>query len=135
MQHYSVINTKKAPHPIGPYVQAISIQNIVFVSGQIGICPDTGKIPNNIYYQTQQTLKNIKNIIEQSNLQIKNIIKTTIFITDINDLPVINTSYENFFYQHSLLYITLHLPARSCVEVSKLPKNTKIEIEAIAIRF
>lgn len=128
-----VINTKNSPSPIGPYVQAINTQKILFVSGQIGICPDTNKIPNNIYDQTQQTLQNIKYIIKAAKLEIKNIIKITMFITNIQDLPVINTSYTNFFKIHSLCEQQPHFPARSCVEVSKLPKDAKIEIEAIAV--
>lgn len=133
MQH-SIINTEDAPIPFGPYVQAINIKDMVFVSGQIGICPDTGKIPNDIYDQTKQTLQNIKHIIEKANLQIINIIKTTIFTKDINSLPIINKSYEHFFAQYSF-HKKIHFPTRSCVEVSNLPKNAKIEIEAIAIRF
>lgn len=132
MNQNFIINTKNAPIPFGPYVQAINTGNMVFVSGQIGICPDTGKIPDNIRDQTQQALQNIRHIIEHANLQIKNIIKTTIFVTNINDLPEINISYKNFFKKYSS-YNDIHFPARSCVEVSKLPKNAKIEIETIAI--
>lgn len=135
MKKLTIINTKNAPLPIGPYTQAINIKNIVFVSGQIGICPDTGKISDNIHNQTQQTLENIKNIIEQAELKIINIIKTTVFITNINNLPEINVSYKNFFEQHSLPYEKINFPTRSCVEVSKLPKNAKIEIDAIAIHY
>lgn len=132
MQHL-IITTKNAPIPLGPYSQAISTGNIVFVSGQIGICPDTGKIPNNAYDQTQQSLQNIKYIIEKAGLRIQNIVKTTIFITNINDISEINTSYKNFFTAHYSSEKKTKFPARSCIEVSKLPKNTKIEIEATAI--
>ncbi|URJ25843.1 Rid family detoxifying hydrolase [Blochmannia endosymbiont of Camponotus sp.] len=129
-----VINTKKSPTPLGPYVQAIDIGNITFVSGQIGIRPDTNVIPDNVYDQTYQSLENIKNIIEAADLQINNIIKTTLFIIDINDVPIINASYIKFFHSSSSYEDTI-LPTRSCVEVSKLPKNAKIEIEAIAARI
>lgn len=132
MSNLIAINTNNAPTPIGPYTQAIKISNIIFVSGQIGICPDTGKISDNIYDQTQQTLQNIKYIIKKADFQIQNIVKTTIFITNINDLPEVNISYTHFFKKQSH-YKNINFPARSCVEVSKLPKNAKIEIEAIAI--
>ncbi|URJ26158.1 Rid family detoxifying hydrolase [Blochmannia endosymbiont of Camponotus modoc] len=129
-----VISTKKSPMPLGPYVQAIDIGGITFVSGQIGMLPDTNVMPDNIYDQTYQSLENIKNIIETAGLQINNIIKTTLFIIDINDLPTINVSYMKFFHSSSL-YKDIILPTRSCVEVSRLPKNAKIEIEAIATRI
>ncbi|URJ24479.1 Rid family detoxifying hydrolase [Candidatus Blochmanniella camponoti] len=129
-----VINTKKSPMPLGPYVQAIDIGNIIFVSGQIGMHPDTNIIPDNIYDQTYQSLENIKNIIETAGLQINNIIKTTLFIIDIKDIPTINVSYMKFFHSSSF-HEDIILPTRSCVEVSRLPKNAKIEIEAIATRI
>lgn len=132
IQNLIAINTKYAPAPLGPYTQAIKINNMVFVSGQIGIHPDTGNIPNNIYDQTQQALQNILYIIKKAKLQVQNIIKTTIFITNINDLPAINISYKNFFKKQSD-YKDINFPARSCVEVSNLPKNANIEIEAIAM--
>lgn len=129
-----IINTNKAPIPFGPYAQAINIGNIIFVSGQIGICPDTGIISNNIHDQTQQALQNIRHIIKKANLQITNIVKTTIFVNNINDLPEINIIYKKFFNTYSVLN-NFNFPARSCVEVSKLPKNAKIEIEAIAAHY
>ncbi|WP_159714940.1 Rid family detoxifying hydrolase [Blochmannia endosymbiont of Camponotus nipponensis] len=131
-----VIRTKTAPTPLGPYVQAIDTGNIIFVSGQIGICPDTNIISDSIYCQTYQSLQNIKNIIEITGLQINNIIKITLFIVNINDLSEINTSYKKFFNTHtnSSCENTI-FPTRSCIEVSKLPKNAKIEIEATAMRF
>ncbi|WP_331828505.1 Rid family detoxifying hydrolase [Candidatus Blochmannia sp. SNP] len=132
-QHNIIINTKNAPDPLGPYTQAIEINNIIFVSGQIPICPDTNIMSDNIYDQTHQALLNIKNIIETTGLKINNIVKTTLFIININDLPKINTSYKNFFNTYSFSK-NITLPARSCVEVSKLPKDAKIEIEAIAMR-
>ncbi|URJ23196.1 Rid family detoxifying hydrolase [Blochmannia endosymbiont of Camponotus sp. C-003] len=133
---FHIINTKKSPLPMGPYVQAIDIGNIVFVSGQIGICPDTDTIPDNIYDQTHQSLNNIQNIIKTAGLKINNIIKTTLFVIDINDMPTINASYKNFFHSSSFNYNKdTILPTRSCIEVSRLPKNAKIEIEAIAARI
>lgn len=131
---YSVIHTENAPIPIGPYVQAINTGNIVFISGQIGICPDTKNISDDIYQQTQQTLQNIKQILITANLEVHNIIKTTIFITNINNLPEINKSYAKFFKNNSICKNT-QFPTRSCVEISRLPKNANIEIEAIAMRY
>ncbi|WP_420022279.1 Rid family detoxifying hydrolase [Blochmannia endosymbiont of Camponotus sp.] len=135
MQQHIMINTKNAPAPFGPYTQAIGVgrkNDIVFVSGQIPICPDTNTMSDNIYDQTYQALLNIKNIIETTGLKINNIVKTTLFIIDLNDLPKINISYKNFFNTYSF-YEKITLPARTCVEVSKLPKDAKITIEAIAM--
>lgn len=128
------INTKKSPMPLGPYVQAIDTGNIIFVSGQIGIQPDTNIILDNIYDQTYQSLENIKNIIETAGLKMNSIIKTTLFVIDLKEIPIINTSYIKFFHSSSSCEDII-LPTRSCVEVSRLPKNAKIEIEAIATRM
>ncbi|CAD83559.1 translation initiation inhibitor [Candidatus Blochmanniella floridana] len=136
MNNINIINKKKIHAPMGPYTQAIDTGNIIFISGQIPIIPDTGMIPNNIQEQTYQALENIKSIITSKNLIINNIVKTTLFIKNINDLPIINISYEKFFKINltTINHISI-LPARSCVEVSKLPNNALIEIEAIAMRF
>ncbi|ABF14344.1 Rid family detoxifying hydrolase [Candidatus Palibaumannia cicadellinicola] len=123
-----IIHTQNAPAAIGPYVQARNIGLMTFISGQIPICPLSGKIADNIIDQTKQSLQNIKAIVEAigSNVTIANIIKTTIFLIDINQLSVVNTIYESFFTEHHAPF-----PARTCVEVSRLPKNVNIEIEAI----
>ena len=118
------IKTSNAPVAIGPYSQAILINNMVFTSGQIPINPDTGEIPETIEEQTSQVLNNLKNLLEASGTSIEKVIKTTVFIKNMDDFSVINKIYESFF--------TAPYPARSCVEVSKLPKNVLIEIEAIA---
>ncbi|NIH41087.1 MAG: hypothetical protein G8D27_00845 [Buchnera aphidicola (Periphyllus aceris)] len=120
------IFTKNAPKPIGPYSQAIKIKNLLMISGQIPIDPISKKIPKKIYCQTLLSLKNIEEIIKKSKFTIKNIIKTTIFTTNIDKFKKINLAYENFFKKKISFF-----PARSCVQVSKLPKNVKIEIEAI----
>lgn len=125
-----IINTKKAPLALGPYNQAIEFNKIIFLSGQIPINPKNNHIKESIADQVIQTLENIKNILEKTNLKIKNIVKTTLFIIDFNDFEVINLTYKNFFTKNQSFF-----PARSCVQVSKLPKNVKIEIEAIALRF
>ncbi|QJC28565.1 reactive intermediate/imine deaminase [Enterobacteriaceae endosymbiont of Plateumaris consimilis] len=125
-----IIHTQNAPIPIGPYVQGIVFKNIIFISGQISINPLNNKIENNnIEKQTVQVLKNIKYIINKVNCSIKNIVKTTIFLINLDDLNIINNIYKDFFIKNNA-----HYPARTCVEVSRLPKNAKVEIEAIAIK-
>lgn len=128
-----VINTKNAPNPIGPYSQAIDTGEIIFISGQIPIIPNTVIIPDSVYDQTYQVLQNIRNIVESQKLDISNIVKTTLFIKNIDDLSEINRSYKKFFYMYSHVN-EMNFPARSCVEVSRLPKDVKIEIEAIVMR-
>lgn len=124
------IKTKKAPRAIGPYVQGIEAKGLIFVSGQIPIEPKSGTIPESILLQTTQSLNNIQSIVKKAGLSIKNIVKTTIFVKNLNDFDVVNQAYETFFKKQKIkLY-----PARSCVEVSRLPKDVLIEIEAIAIK-
>lgn len=123
------INTNSAPKAIGPYNQGIDIGNIIFLSGQIPLNPKNGLIKNDITEQVNQSLRNIKAILKKANLKISNIVKTTIFIVNFDDFEIINSAYEKFFKKNNSIF-----PARSCVEVSKLPKNVKIEIEAIAFR-
>ncbi|HXK00631.1 MAG TPA: Rid family detoxifying hydrolase [Buchnera sp. (in: enterobacteria)] len=125
------IYTEKAPKPIGPYSQAIKIGKWLVLSGQIPINIKSEKIVDDIAEQTIITLNNIKSIIESSGLKINNIIKTTIFLTDINQLNIVNTIYEKFFLKNK----NVIFPARSCIQVSALPKNVKIEIEALAIEY
>ncbi|XOD70230.1 MAG: Rid family detoxifying hydrolase [Sodalis sp. (in: enterobacteria)] len=124
-----IINTKNAPVAIGPYVQAVDLGNLIFTSGQISLCPKSGLIAEKIADQTRQSLENVKSIIEAAGLKVADIVKTTVFIKDLNDFSVINDTYEAFFIKHNA-----HFPARSCVEVVRLPKDVKIEIEAIAVR-
>ena len=117
------INTAAAPAAIGPYSQAIKVGNMLFTSGQIPVDPATGNIPDGVEAQAKQALTNIKNLIEASGADISNVIKTTVFIADMNDFAVINEIYSQFF--------TKPYPARSCVEVARLPKDVLLEIEAI----
>ncbi|XBS70077.1 RidA family protein [Acerihabitans sp. KWT182] len=125
-----IISTENAPAAIGPYVQAMDLGNLVFTSGQIPICPKTGQVvENDIAGQTRQSLSNIKSIVEAAGLQVADIIKTTVFVKDLNDFSVVNAAYEAFFEENSAPF-----PARSCVEVARLPKDVQIEIEAIACR-
>lgn len=124
------ISTKNAPKAFGPYSQAIKINNLLMISGQIPIDIISGNIPENIHDQTILALNYIKEIIIKSNFSLNNIIKTTIFTTCLNKINDINHIYKKFFIQENVLIF----PARSCIEVSKLPKNVKIEIEAIALK-
>ncbi|TCL05772.1 MULTISPECIES: RidA family protein [Sodalis] len=124
-----IISTENAPAAIGPYVQAVDLGNLVFTSGQIPICPKTGQVAEDIADQTRQSLSNVKAIVEAAGLQVADIIKTTVFVKDLNDFSTVNAAYEAFFKENSAPF-----PARSCVEVARLPKDVQIEIEAIACR-
>lgn len=125
-----VIHTENAPAAIGPYVQAVDLGNIILTSGQIPVNPQTGEIPVDIVAQTRQSLNNVKAIIEQAGLQVNDIVKTTVFVKNLNDFASINAEYEAFFREHN----HSAFPARSCVEVARLPKDVGLEIEAIAVR-
>ncbi|CAL4324022.1 Rid family detoxifying hydrolase [Buchnera aphidicola] len=124
-----IVKTKNAPKPIGPYSQAIKNDNFLFTSGQIPIDVNSGIIPDNISEQTYVVLKNIKSIIIAANYNIQDILKITIFTTNLKKIHIINDIYEKFFIENKSLF-----PARSCIEVQKLPKNVKIEMEAIAFK-
>ncbi|KGD76637.1 endoribonuclease L-PSP [Tatumella morbirosei] len=124
-----VISTDKAPAAIGPYVQAVDLGNMIITSGQIPVDPATGDVADDVAAQTRQSLANVKAIIEQAGLTVGDIVKTTVFVKDLNDFATVNATYEAFFTEHQASF-----PARSCVEVARLPKDVKIEIEAIAVR-
>ncbi|MCI8979487.1 MAG: RidA family protein [Clostridia bacterium] len=115
--------TTNAPAAIGPYSQAITAGNTLFTSGQIPIDPATGNIPEGVEAQARQALTNVKNLIAAAGGDIANTIKTTVFIKNMNDFAKINEIYAEFF--------TEPYPARSCVEVARLPKDVLLEIEAI----
>lgn len=121
-----VIITDKAPAAIGPYSQAIETDGFVFASGQIPIEPATGNIPDGIEAQAKQALTNVKNLMEAAGLTMGNIVKTSVFIKDMNDFARVNEVYATFFESD--------FPARSCVEVARLPKDVLIEVEVIAKR-
>lgn len=126
----NVIHTDNAPAAIGPYVQAYDLGNLVITSGQIPVNPQTGEVPECIKAQTRQSLENIKAIIEQAGLQVKDIIKTTVFVKNMDDFATVNAEYQAFFQENN----HPSYPARSCVEVARLPKDVGIEIEVIAVR-
>ena len=125
-----IIHTEKAPAAIGPYVQAVDLGNLVLTSGQIPVNPSNGEVPQEIKAQARQSLENVKAIIEQAGLQVKNIVKTTVFVKDLNDFAIVNAEDEAFFKENN----HPNVPARSCVEVARLPKDVGVEIEAIAVR-
>lgn len=120
------ISTKNAPGAIGPYSQAIDAGAFLFVSGQIPVNPATGEIPEGITLQTAQSIANIKAILAEAGLTIDNVVKTTVFLADMNDFAAMNAVYaENF---------TAPFPARSAVAVKELPKQVLVEIEVIAVK-
>ncbi|CAK9883758.1 MAG: 2-iminobutanoate/2-iminopropanoate deaminase [Candidatus Erwinia impunctatus] len=123
------ISTTDAPAAIGPYVQGVDLGNMVMTSGQIPVNPQTGAVADDVTAQTRQSLENVKAIILAAGLTVADIVKTTVFVKDLNDFTTINAAYEAFFTAHQAPF-----PARSCVEVARLPKDVKIEIEAIALR-
>lgn len=118
------IKTNNAPSAIGPYSQAIVTKNMVFTSGQIPVNPSTGEIPDGIEAQANQVFTNLKNLLEASGTSIDKVVKTTVFIQNMKDFVIVNAVYDTYFKEP--------YPARSCVEVSRLPKDVLIEVEAIA---
>ena len=120
-----VINTNQAPAAIGPYSQAIQVGNLVYTSGQIPIDPATGQlVEGGIKEQTRQSLTNIKAILEEAGLSMNNVVKTTVFLADMNDFADMNSVYAEFFSEP--------YPARSAVAVKTLPKGALVEIEVVA---
>lgn len=118
------INAKNAPAAVGPYSHAVKINELLFCSGQIPLTKEGEVITGSITDQAEQVMKNIGAVLEEAGLDYTNVIKTMIFITDMNDFSGVNEVYGQYF--------TGKLPARSCVEVSKLPKDVNVEIEVIA---
>lgn len=125
-----VLHTESAPAAIGPYVQGVDLGNIVLTSGQIPVNPLTGDIPKDVKAQARQSLDNVKAVVESSGLTVNDIVKMTVFVKDLNDFASVNETYGQFFDEHKVA----NYPARSCVEVARLPKDVMIEIEAIAVR-
>ena len=119
-----VISTKNAPAAIGPYSQGLKVGNLVFVSGQIPVNPETGVMAEGIEAQAKQSLTNLQNILKEAGLSLNNVVKTTVFLSNLNDFAAVNAVYETFF--------TAPYPARSCVQVAGIPKGAKVEIECIA---
>ncbi len=121
-----IISTDKAPAAIGPYSQAIEANGFVFASGQIPVNPATGEIPEGIEAQAKQAIGNLAALLEAAGTSVDNVVKTSVFIKDMNDFAVVNSVYATYF--------KTECPARACVEVARLPKDVLIEIEAIAVK-
>ena len=120
-----IFHTDKAPKALGPYVQAKQAGDLLFASGQVPLSPETGQVVGtSIEEQTQQVLKNIKAILEAAGTDFAHVVKTTCFLSDINDFAAFNEVYATAFKEE--------FPARSCVEVARLPKDVKVEVEVVA---
>lgn len=122
----NVIVTDKAPGAIGPYSQAIEVNGMVYTSGVIPVNPQSGEIPAGIEAQAEQALSNLKNLVEAAGADLGKVVKTTVFIKDMNDFGKINEIYAGYF--------EAPFPARSCVEVARLPKDVLLEIEAVVAK-
>ena len=121
-----VISTNKAPAAVGPYSQAIKVQGLVFVSGQIALDPDTGTlVRDSIEAETERVMQNLRAILEAAGSSLDKVVKTTIYLTSIEDYAAVNKTYERFFASAK--------PARATVQVAALPKGAHVEIEAVAI--
>ena len=118
------VHTSNAPEAIGPYSQAVKLGNMVFTSGQIALTPSGEFLDEDVKIQTKQVCENLKAVLEASESSIENVVKTTIFLSDIDDFSAVNEIYGEYFS---------HKPARSTVAVKELPKGAKVEIETIAV--
>ena len=122
-----VINTTKAPAAIGPYSQAIEVNGTLYVSGQIPFVPETMTVVSeDVKEQTKQSLENVKAILEEAGYSLSDVVKAGVFIKDMNDFSAINEVYAEYLGEVK--------PARACVEVARLPRDVKVEIEVIAVK-
>ncbi|MBN2364797.1 MAG: RidA family protein [Calditrichaeota bacterium] len=122
----NVVKTNRAPEPVGPYNQAIIAGDFVFTAGQIAINPESGELePADIRKQTERVIKNLEAVLQEAGCELKNVVKTTVFLKDMNDFASMNEVYARYFAQES--------PARSAVQVSRLPKDVLVEIECVAV--
>lgn len=122
-----IINTSDAPAPIGPYSQAVLNNNVLYTSGQIAINPKTGELViDTIQNETKMVMENLKAVLNEAGMDFSNVVKSTIFISDMNDFSLINEVYGKFF--------TEDFPARETVQVACLPKNVNVEISMIAVK-
>ncbi|MCS6967566.1 MAG: RidA family protein [Cytophagales bacterium] len=125
---HTIINSKRAPEPIGPYNQAIQAGNTLYISGQIAIDRQTGLlVTGDIAAETHQVMRNIEYILHEAGMGFRNVVKCTIFLRDMNDFAVVNQVYGQYF--------TAHFPARETVQVARLPKDANIEISCIAVGY
>lgn len=122
-----IIQSNNAPAPIGPYSQAVEAGNTIFLSGQIAIHPETNEyVPADASTETEQVMRNIKAVLEAAGVDFSHVVKTSIFLKDMNDFAAVNEVYARYF--------TSDFPARETVQVSVLPKNARVEISMIAVR-
>ncbi len=120
------VATDRAPEAIGPYSQGIIVEKMLFASGQIPVNPASGEIPAGIEAQAEQVMTNMKNLLEAAGTSLDHVVKTTVFIKSMDDFATINGIYSKYFEKDC--------PARSCVEISRLPKDVLLEMEAIAVK-
>ena len=120
------INAKNAPAAVGPYVHAVKAGDTLYASGQLGLIPETGVLPEGVEAQAKQAMENLKAVVEAAGMTMADIVKTTVFLSDINDFAAVNAIYASYF--------TGDAPARSCVQVAQLPKAGLVEVEAIAVK-
>ena len=120
-----IIETKEAPGAIGPYSQAIKVNGMVFTSGQIPLDPATGELETDIKLATKRSLENLKAILEEAGTSLDKVVKTVVFLKNMDDFAAVNEVYATYF--------TVNPPARSCVAVAMLPKDAVVEIEAVAV--
>lgn len=120
-----IINTKEAPAAIGPYSQGITVNNLFYSSGQIPLTAEGELIQGDVKEQTHQVFKNLQALLKEAGSTLESVVKTTVFIKDMNDFAAVNEVYGGYF--------STHKPARSCVEVARLPKDVLVEIEVIAL--
>ena len=118
------VNTNKAPEALGPYSHATVVNDLVFTSGQIPLTLDGNIVSDDVQEQTKQVLENLTVVLKEAGSDLNSVVKATIYISDMNDFQYINEVYGNYFDKHQ--------PARSCVEVARLPKDVKVEIELIS---
>jgi 2-iminobutanoate/2-iminopropanoate deaminase len=121
-----IISTNKAPQAIGPYSQAVLVNGQLYISGQLPVDVNTGKFPEGIQAQTEQALNNVKAILEEAGFSLKDVVKTTVLLKDINDFKDMNEVYAKFYTENQ--------PARAAYEVANLPLGASIEIETIAVK-
>lgn len=120
------ISSKNAPAAVGPYVHAVKVADTVYTSGQLGLIPTTGELAVGVEAQAEQAIKNLEAVLKEAGMTLANVVKTTVFLADINDFAKINAVYAKYFVGET--------PARSCVQVAAIPKGGLFEIEAIACK-
>lgn len=120
-----IIHAKNAPAAVGPYSHAVKMGDILMTSGQVGFIPETGELPEGVEAQAEQALKNLEAVLAAAGCTTADVVKTVVFLADMNDFATVNAIYAKHFTEEE--------PARSCVQVAKLPKGALVEVEAVAI--